>query len=258
MRGKYDILEKLIVCLCAALIIWGFAALHNRPADEDCTDPITAVEETDEIADEAVDTTVEDEPAQPAPQRRVVYYRGRSFRYSTAFKDRNEQHLAAAERIGLKQGPKNRAAAEQMSDKLREIHTNQYYVVEELTHSLPYLVPVAAARLDSIGKEFADILARNDLPAYRFRVTSVLRSEDDIRRLQRCNSNAISNSPHNYGTTFDIGYWHYDQMVQTTDSMTDDNLKLVLGQVLLNQQRAGHIYVKYEYKQCCFHITARN
>ena len=50
MRGKYDILEKLIVCLCAALIIWGFAALHNRPADKDCTDPITVVEETDDPA----------------------------------------------------------------------------------------------------------------------------------------------------------------------------------------------------------------
>ena len=255
MRGKYDILEKLIVCLCAALIIWGFVALHNRPVSEDCAVE-QVIEEEDETTGEAIEEQVS--PASPAPERHLVSYRGRSFKYSRAFKDRNEQHLAAAGQIGLKQGPKNRAAAEQMSDKLREIHTNQYYVVEELTHSLPYLVPVAAARLDSIGKEFADILARNDLPAYRFRVTSVLRSTDDIKRLQRCNSNAISNSPHNYGTTFDIGYWHYDQMVQTTDSMTDDNLKLVLGQVLLNQQRAGHIYVKYEYKQSCFHITVRN
>lgn len=131
-------------------------------------------------------------------------------------------------------------------------------MVEELTHSVPYLVPTAAHRLDSIGKEFADILARNDLPHYRFRVTSVLRSQEDIRRLQRCNSNSIDNSPHNYGTTFDIGYCHFDQEVQTTDSMTEENLKLVLAQTLLNQQRARHIYVKYECKQGCFHITARD
>lgn len=257
MRGKYDILEKLIVCLCAALVLWGIVALCNhRSAEDDCAEAEGEIAVIEENID---DTTVENTPAsKPAPERRLVSYKGRSFKYSKAFSDRNEKHLAAAERIGLQQGPKNRAAAEQMSDKLREIRTNQYYVVEELTHSLPYLVPTAANRLDSIGKEFADILARNDLPAYRFRVTSVLRSTDDIRRLQRCNSNAISNSPHNYGTTFDIGYWHYDQMVQTTDSMTDDNLKLVLGQVLLNQQRAGHIYVKYEYKQSCFHITVRN
>jgi hypothetical protein len=39
--------------------------------------------------------------------------------------------------------------------------------------------------------------------------------------------------------------------------MHQDNLKLVLGQVLLNEQRAGNIYVKYEKKQACFHITVR-
>jgi hypothetical protein len=39
--------------------------------------------------------------------------------------------------------------------------------------------------------------------------------------------------------------------------MHQDNLKLVLGQVLLNHQRAGKIYVKYEHKQACFHITVR-
>lgn len=39
--------------------------------------------------------------------------------------------------------------------------------------------------------------------------------------------------------------------------MTQDNLKLVLGQVLLNEQRAGRIYVKYEWQQACFHITCR-
>ncbi|MCQ2339783.1 MAG: DUF5715 family protein [Paludibacteraceae bacterium] len=49
-----------------------------------------------------------------------------------------------------------------------------------------------------------------------------------------------------------------EKITQTTDSITDDNLKLVLAQTLLNQQRAGHIYVKYEAKQSCFHVTVRN
>jgi hypothetical protein len=39
--------------------------------------------------------------------------------------------------------------------------------------------------------------------------------------------------------------------------INEDNLKLVLGQVLLNHQRAGKIFVKYEAKQSCFHITVR-
>jgi hypothetical protein len=49
----------------------------------------------------------------------------------------------------------------------------------------------------------------------------------------------------------------YEKVTQTRDYMHEDNLKLVLGQVLLNHQRAGKIYVKYEAKQSCFHITVR-
>lgn len=188
----------------------------------------------------------------------LVSYPGRSFSYSAKFCDRNAKHLDAASRIGLHPAPQNRAAAAKMKSKLREIRSNENYIVDSLTHSIPYLVPKAAARLDSIGEEFADILQRNNLPHYRFHVSSVLRTQDDIRRLQRSNGNAIANSAHNYGTTFDIAYYRYDKSTRTHDYMSIDNLKLVLAQVLLNQQRAGHLYVKYEHKQCCFHITVRD
>lgn len=264
-----DIVEKIIVCLCAvalwAWILGGHKCHSDAEGEVSCEDTIccqhTVCEQQETPACSSPVAHRQEKPTpqpQHKPQRRVVCYNGRYFSYSRAFSDRNDLHLEAAHRIGLSHGPANREAAAKMQDQLREIHTNRYYVVEELTHSVPYLVPTAAARLDSIGKEFADILQRNGLPNYRFRVTSVLRSQADIQRLQRCNHNSISNSAHNYGTTFDIGYWHYDQPVMTTDSMTDDNLKLVLAQTLLNQQRAGHIYVKYEYKQSCFHVTARD
>jgi hypothetical protein len=127
-----------------------------------------------------------------------------------------------------------------------------------LTHSIPYLVPAAAAELERIGEGFADILQRNGLPHYRFYVTSVLRTQADVSFLQKSgNVNATSNSCHCYGTTFDLAYYRYDKVTRTNEYMHEDNLKLVLGQVLLNEQRAGRIYVKYEKKQACFHITVR-
>ncbi len=250
-----DIQEKFIVTLCALAILSLLILLCTKPHYVSANKGQENVEKSNEQeGDEIYEQALAPEP-QP---RHLVIYRGKSIRYSEKFRDRNDLHLEAAHRIGLSHGPASRADAAKMKNQLREIKTNDYYVVEELTHSVPYLVPTAASRLDSIGKEFYNILQRNDLPHYRFRVTSVLRSDEDIRRLQRCNHNSIANSAHNYGTTFDIGYWHYDKVTQTCDSMTDDNLKLVLAQTLLNQQRAGHIYVKYEYKQCCFHITARD
>lgn len=187
-----------------------------------------------------------------------VTYPGRSIKYSEQFRDNHQKHISAAEAIGLKTRPKDRAEADRLKKQLREVHSTDNYILDSLTHSVPYLVPKAAAELDSIGAGFAAILARNGLPHYRFRVTSILRTDEDIRKLQRSgNVNSVTNSAHCYGTTFDIAYLHYDKVTRTRDYVPEDNLKLVLAQVLLNEQRAGHIYVKYEWRQGCFHITTR-
>lgn len=187
-----------------------------------------------------------------------VTYPGRTIKYAEKFRDNNHKHLKAAKAIGLQEHPKDRAAAERQKKQLRLIQSTENYILDSLTHSVPYLVPKAAAELDSIGVGFANILARNGLPHYRFRVTSILRTDEDIKSLQKSgNINSVSNSAHCYGTTFDIAYLHYDKVTRTRDYVPEDNLKLILAQVLLNEQRAGHIYVKYEWKQGCFHITTR-
>ncbi len=189
----------------------------------------------------------------------LVKYPGRTFSYKDKFNDLQSRQHAVASQIGLPRPPKDRDDAASMKKKLREIKTTNNYIVDSLTHSVPYLIPSAARELDSIGAEWADILARNGLPHYRFYVTSVLRTEEDIRALQRSgNINSVTQSCHCYGTTFDLAYMRYDKVTRTRDYVHEDNLKLVLGQVLLNHQRAEKIYVKYEWKQSCFHITVRH
>ena len=188
----------------------------------------------------------------------MVFYPGRTFSYKDKFRDLQSKQEQAARAIGLSTPPQNRQQAAKMRSQLTQIKTNDYYIVDSLTHSIPYLVPAAAKELESIGAEFADILQRNNLPHYRFYVTSVLRTKEDIKQLQKSgNINATTNSCHCYGTTFDLAYYRYDKVTRTREYMHQDNLKLVLGQVLLNHQRAGKIYVKYEHKQACFHITVR-
>ena len=188
----------------------------------------------------------------------MVSYPGRTFSYKDKFRDTQAKQEQAARAIGLSTPPQNRQQAAKMRSQLTHIKTNQNFVVDSLTHSIPYLVPAAATELECIGAEFADILQRNNLPHYRFYVTSVLRTKDDVKHLQKSgNINATTNSCHCYGTTFDLAYYRYDKVTRTREYMHQDNLKLVLGQVLLNHQRAGKIYVKYEHKQACFHITVR-
>ena len=188
----------------------------------------------------------------------LVVYPGRTFSYKLKFNDLHAKQHAVASTIGLPRPPQDRDDAVSMRKQLVEIKSNENYIVEELTHSVPYLIPCAKRELDSIGEEWADILKRNNLPHYRFYVTSVLRTQEDIRFLQKSgNINSVTQSCHCYGTTFDLAYMRYEKVTNTRDYMHEDNLKLVLGQVLLNHQRAGKIYVKYEAKQSCFHITVR-
>jgi len=197
-----------------------------------------------------------DEPA--FVEDNMVRYPGRTFDYRQKFNDLQSRQHEVASRIGLLRPPKDREDAASMRKQLVEVTTNDNYIVDELTHSVPYLIPSAKRELDSIGAEWADILARNGLPHYRFYVTSVLRTQEDVKFLQRSgNINSTTQSCHCYGTTFDLAYMRYDKVTRTRDYMHEDNLKLVLGQVLLNHQRANKIYVKYEAKQSCFHITVR-
>ena len=188
----------------------------------------------------------------------MVSYPGRTFSYKQKFNDTQAKQELAAQALGLKTPPQNRQEAARMRSQLKLIKSNDNYIVDSLTHSIPYLVPTAAAELERIGEGFADILQRNGLPHYQFYVTSVLRTKEDIKHLQKSgNINATTNSCHNYGTTFDLAYFRFNKVAYTREYMHQDNLKLVLGQVLLNEQRAGRIYVKYEYKQACFHVTVR-
>lgn len=189
----------------------------------------------------------------------LVAYPGRTFNYRIKFNDMQMKQHAVASIIGLSRPPKDRDDAASMRKQLVEIKTNDNYIVDSLTHSVPFLIPSAKHELDSIGEEWADILRRNNLPHYRFYVTSVLRTQEDIKYLQRSgNINSVTQSCHCYGTTFDLAYMRYNKITRTRDYMHEDNLKLVLGQVLLNHQRAGKIYVKYEAKQSCFHVTVRH
>lgn len=178
--------------------------------------------------------------------------------YRRSFGDLNDVHLSSAKKNGIKP-VSDREEAEKHIDDLLFIGENRYYSVDELTHSIPYLVPKASALLMAIGMNFQDSLKTKGLDEYKLIVTSVLRTKDDVKRLRKRNSNASMNSAHFYGTTFDISYNRFNKVLRA-DSLAEERdvkLKLVLSEVLRDLKQADLCYVKYELKQGCFHITAR-
>ena len=180
--------------------------------------------------------------------------------YKRSFGDLNDTHMAAAKRIGIKP-LKDREAAEKLGGKVMEIKDNDFYQVDSLTHSIPFLVPKASALLDSIGANFLDSLENKGLNPNQVIVTSVLRTQDDVKKLRRVNGNASANSVHMFGTTFDISYKRFfkveDPDGRPMQDVRADTLKLVLSEVLRDLKKKEMCYVKYELKQGCFHITAR-
>ena len=180
--------------------------------------------------------------------------------YKRSFPDLNDKHLEVAKAVGIRP-LEDREEAESMKEKLTHITDNEFYVVDSLTHSIPYLVPRASALLDTIGSNFLDSLAAKGLNPNQVIVTSVLRTQSDVKRLRRRNVNASANSAHCFGATFDVSWKRFkkveDEDGRPLQDVGSDTLKLVLSEVLRDLRQAEKCYIKYELKQGCFHITAR-
>lgn len=178
--------------------------------------------------------------------------------YAKAFNDMQELHIDAARHNGV--GPLTlRDDTLKYINKLVRIPDELFiYKTDRLKHSVPFLTRDASVLLTDICLNFRDSLISKDMPLYRLIITSITRTDNDVKNLSRRNVNASSDSAHRYGTTFDISWVRYDKL-DAVDERTrnDGQLKLVLGQVLYDLKQRDRCYVKHERKQSCFHITVR-
>ena len=181
--------------------------------------------------------------------------------FTREFNDMNDVQLAVAQAVGILPVA-NREDAEARKNKLVKLEDTDTYVVDSLTHSIPYLIPSARDLLDDIGRVFQDSLQAKGLNPYKLVDTSVLRTEEDVAQLRKRNINASENSTHRYGTTFDLSYWRYVKIPELRgrpyEDVPPEYLRAVLSQVLKDFHDQGNrCYIKYEKKQNCFHITVR-
>ena len=167
-----------------------------------------------------------------------IWYNGS---YNRDFNDLNDVHLSVAKKIGI-EPVSSREGAEHASRDMVEIKTNDYYEVEELTHSIPYLVPEAANLLEDIGKNFQDSLKNLNASIYKIKVTSVTRTVADVKKLRKRNTNSSLNSAHQYGTTFDVSWVRYTKIDEKdTLNIDKDRLKMVLASVLRDLRQGGSL-----------------
>lgn len=174
-------------------------------------------------------------------------------RLADVFNDSNKYQYAYAERLGIKP-IESLGDAYFVNKPLVEVKTNKFYVVDELTHSVPFLVPEAAVLLRTIGRDFIDTLGHRGADGYRIIATSLLRTPQSVKSLRRVNVNATDSSTHKFGTTFDISYTRF-ACADSTRTIHDGDLKNVLAEVLLALRKQNRCMVKFERKTGCFHVT---
>lgn len=176
--------------------------------------------------------------------------------FTRDFDDLNPVQLEAAQSLGITPA-KSRDDLLRI-DRLVPLKETPGLKLDDLTHSVPLMVPEAVRLAQEIGAAFRYQLEADGQPLYRLIVTSVTRTEEDMSELRQRNGNASPNSTHCYGTTLDISWQRFDK-VDPEDPRTiePEELKHLLARVLKAFHEDGRCYIKHERKQACFHITVR-
>jgi hypothetical protein len=196
----------------------------------------------------------------------------------------NPQQMVAARRLGIRPGTSEGELERLVSEGtlVRLADTTDLWVVRELEHSTPYVVPDVEVFLRELATRFQAALARLDIPPYRLEVSSVLRSAEDQERLRRVNPNAAAGeSTHQFGTTFDVLYsayappaaplvepripeapwlepqlrWAAATRAEALAARYSRELQEILGRVLLEMQGEGKVMVTLERLQPVYHMT---
>lgn len=266
--------RSLDILLVAAAVLMAAACSHSSSSEnysetisladfpEDYADMATQSEdlaEAENPADSQKPDSVNAAAAEPAQPEVMRLNSGRIKtksigRLAEVFNDSNYLQLQHAERLGIRPISGSLSSFYNTSRPLVKIETNPDFAVEELTHSYPFLVPEAAKLLHEIGAGFNKELQARGGGKYKIIVTSALRTPDTVKRLKRVNRNAVAQSTHQYGTTFDITYNRFST-ADGSQTVASEDFKLLLAEVIEQLRSQGRCLVKYEIKSPCFHIT---
>jgi len=244
-KNRY-LLAFTVVVLLLAVVRWVFPSVAESQATANDNSEQVSLSPAETETEGEVDNTRE---ASKPHKHRILSVPS----YANAFPDSQSVQIRAAEKWGVKP-VRNRQDAEKRKSELVYVGVSPYYHVDPMHSSIPYLVPRASMLLQDIGQAFFDSLYQKGVPLQQLIVTSVLRTMEDVSKLQRHNGNAVERSCHLYGTTFDICYNRYHPIER---AVRDDTLKWVLSEVLRDKRMEGRCYIKYEVKQGCFHMTVR-
>lgn len=178
--------------------------------------------------------------------------------YTGILQDPIEQHLAQAECWNKNTGAK--LPSDQLSPLnaidhigLKYIKSSNTYSVGWMEYSVPFLFTEAHAVLEEIAQEVQDRIKRKNLPSYKIRVTSLIRSKSSQKRLTQ---NDLP-TPYWYGYTFSVSHHNFFKVNLFRQDIDGRILKETLERVLTEKRQANKILVHSGTDSTFFTITLR-
>jgi hypothetical protein len=187
---------------------------------------------------------------------KCIDYKQASF--SKKLNNKIPDYIAKSSASGMKKCKDEKEIHERVAQgKLQEVKNSTGFIVEEMSHSYPYLTSDGKALLIEIGRRFREKISGTRLRGSRFKITSMTRTTDKLKKLREVNSNTSPNSPHLYGNAFDISYLRFSTRKFFLTYCDKKFLKEALAEVIWDLREENKCWATYEIKQSCFHVVSR-
>jgi hypothetical protein len=187
---------------------------------------------------------------------KCIDYKQRAF--SRKLTNKIPDYIESSILSGIKKCKDEREIKQRVADgKLVGISNGNGFIIEEMSHSYPYLTKNGQTLLIEIGKRFRDKISDTRLKGSKFRITSLTRTTDKLKSLRGINSNTSPNSPHLYGNAFDISYIRFTTRKLFLTYCDKKYLKEALAEVIFDLKEENRCWATYEIKQNCFHVVSR-
>lgn len=192
-------------------------------------------------------------------------------------RDKNAEQIATARSLGVRASGEAEIERLAKSGKLVALgDSTEYWVLRNMTHSVPYVTPDTRAMLERLGRRFHARLDSLGLPRYRMKITSALRTDETQAELRKINPNASQTvSAHEFGTTVDVSHERFAvpapdsaagaapeavremeaEMLEEIGKESARALQAELGRAITELRAQGALHVMMEDAQPVYHMT---
>jgi hypothetical protein len=165
---------------------------------------------------------------------------------STIFTDNVKRHQSAFSNGGMLPQKKDQDLDNLLKSKnLIQLESNPFYTIRKARFSRPYMLPEAELFITELSKKYSDKCRVDAIKYIPFIISSVTRSQESVEKLRKSNTNAIKNSAHLRGKTFDISYRAFNKNKKQSKAFIA---------VLTELRAQKRCFVKFE-RNGCLHIT---